>query len=500
MALATLCKGPQTDIKFMGFIVDHGVRRNSSDEAAKVAAELDRIGIEPLILKLDWKCHGNPKDLTNFEAVARRLRYQAIGKACYNEGIRSLLVGHHADDQAETVLSRIVSGYLGAGLAGILTEAAIPECAGLYGVDGSGSGSPSCSERHEEYTHESMLVESGGVKICRPLLPFKKEQLIQVCQQEDVKWFEDPTNADRKLTIRNTIRYLHGQGLLPTALHRNRLCSLALSIKSRRASIDTEVQRLFDAMDIELDLRLGMLTFTIDQNLSEVNDKFASHSIAALHAIKSALLRKLIQLVTNRSLALQDLESVIDVVFSKQRQYQAVQVGKVNIHPTETNRSAGNHQTFVLFRQKPSKSDVLDSLELTVSEDKHAIDSPPAWVLWDHRYWLHLQNSGRSTPPDQVRASVRFLTPSMLGELRKTLNKQQRLALEQQLDTAKHHGVVWTLPVVVAQRENEERVVSIPTLRWENPANQSNGNCSFYTNIRFKSVDLKNSGSHQIIS
>lgn len=501
MALASLCRNSDSELIFTGFIVDHGVRHDSSDEAARVAESLHTIGIVPMILRLDWNTSGNPAELTNFEAVARKLRYRALGKACYDAGIRSLLVGHHADDQAETVLGRIVSGYLGTGLAGIQAEVGIPECAGLYGVDGSGwGGSGMDSERSPR---ETMAIERGDVRICRPLLPFTKDQLVEVCRERNVQWFEDPTNADRKLTIRNTIRHLHGQAVLPVALQRSRLCSLAHTVNMRTASIDAEVQRLFETVKLDLDLRLGKVTFTIHRDTMESRSGFTSE--AAIYRIKSSLLRKLMQLITGRSIPLQNLEAAIDLVFSKSPRSEVVQVGKVNIQPATARdlEKGDGSNTFVLCRQKPNASDVRMATQLTVrGKDSDCTDPTMDWLLWDHRYWIRVRYDGQKKSKGLESMSVRFLTPDVLGDIRRTLSKQQRHVLDQCLAAAKEYDVLWTLPVVIAQVQGREHVVSLPSLRWDNPNPLHDEDLdNLCSEIRYMSVDLKSSNTrHSIIS
>src|ERR1700761_8273989 len=148
MALATLCRdvtrlksdatAPQWELQeisttpasFVAFIVNHSLREGSGDEAELVGRQLGSMGIEHQILNLDWKGHGEPSGLSNLESIARRLRYQALGRACRDRGINSLLLAHHRDDQAETVLARLISEYRGTGLKGMRSKAAIPECEG----------------------------------------------------------------------------------------------------------------------------------------------------------------------------------------------------------------------------------------------------------------------------------------------------------------------------------------------------------------------------------
>ncbi|KXJ86708.1 hypothetical protein Micbo1qcDRAFT_168193, partial [Microdochium bolleyi] len=66
------------------------------------------------------------------------MRYRHLGLECAFRGIGSLLVAHHADDQYETVLMRMLSGHPSRGLRGIRPTSEIPECEGLYGAFRSG--------------------------------------------------------------------------------------------------------------------------------------------------------------------------------------------------------------------------------------------------------------------------------------------------------------------------------------------------------------------------
>ncbi|TKA49321.1 hypothetical protein B0A55_12812, partial [Friedmanniomyces simplex] len=220
MALASLCSENAQVINrqtpLVGFIVDHKLREGSTQEARNVAEELRRLRIEPRVLTLDWKHHGNPSTVEHLEHLARKLRFQAIGRACSEYGIESLLVAHHADDQAETVLMRIVGKYFGSGLRGIGCSRPIPECQGIYGVDQSGSPRL-VKSREPETTNDAheMLIEDGGVSVLRPLLSFTKEELTEYCKAAKVRWFEDRTNADPKFALRNTIRHLQKNDRLP---------------------------------------------------------------------------------------------------------------------------------------------------------------------------------------------------------------------------------------------------------------------------------------------
>lgn len=122
------------------FVVDHKLRENSDDETLAVAAELAGLpNVIPHRLALDWGPVPDPPSLPNLETAARRLRYRELGAACASAGALNLFTGHHADDQHETVLMRLLAGHPSRGLAGIRASNDIPECHGIHGIHQSGN-------------------------------------------------------------------------------------------------------------------------------------------------------------------------------------------------------------------------------------------------------------------------------------------------------------------------------------------------------------------------
>ncbi|KMU78796.1 tRNA(Ile)-lysidine synthetase family protein [Coccidioides immitis RMSCC 3703] len=127
------------DLNVKAFIVDHKAREKSTDEALKVAGWIKSMGLKSQVLTLQWpEGTKDPARLPNFETLARRLRYQALGTACVTENIRALFLGHHRDDNVETALLRLAQGHGRFGLAGFDSVSPIPECHSLWGVSQSG--------------------------------------------------------------------------------------------------------------------------------------------------------------------------------------------------------------------------------------------------------------------------------------------------------------------------------------------------------------------------
>ena len=105
------------------------------------------------------------------EDAARRARYAALADAARAQGAATVWLGHHADDQVETLLLALSRG------------------AGLPGL----AGMPERFVRH-------------GMAFERPLLAVSGAQLRQGLTEAGIPWMEDPTNADTAYT-RNRIRH-----------------------------------------------------------------------------------------------------------------------------------------------------------------------------------------------------------------------------------------------------------------------------------------------------
>jgi tRNA(Ile)-lysidine synthase len=102
------------------------------------------------------------------QEAARNLRYRALEAIAYEIGAQRIATAHHLDDQAETVLLRVIRGSGVDGLAGI------PE-------------------------------SSGDGRVVRPLLRVGREEILSYAQQRGIRWREDSSNADSRYA-RNRLR------------------------------------------------------------------------------------------------------------------------------------------------------------------------------------------------------------------------------------------------------------------------------------------------------
>ncbi|PRW56165.1 tRNA(Ile)-lysidine synthase [Chlorella sorokiniana] len=159
----------------LALIVDHQLRPESSEEAAAVARRAEELGMQARVLRVDWPA-GQLPSLGEKMAAAREARYDLLLRACGEAERGALLLAHHADDQAETFLLRLMHA------SGVLGLACMP---------------PAADKR----------TEWGRVRLLRPLLDFRKSELEDYCRQRGLEYVVDPTNAELSFH-RNRIRHV----------------------------------------------------------------------------------------------------------------------------------------------------------------------------------------------------------------------------------------------------------------------------------------------------
>lgn len=114
LASALAFVGPRMLLRTGGLTVDHNLQEGSGDRARAVVAALSGLGLDPTqSLSVHVGTRGGP------EAAARAARYAALDLAADRMGADVILLGHTADDQAETVLLGLARGSGARSLAGM---------------------------------------------------------------------------------------------------------------------------------------------------------------------------------------------------------------------------------------------------------------------------------------------------------------------------------------------------------------------------------------------
>ncbi len=154
--------------------VEHGLRGEEGRSDARFCAERCRaLGIPLLVRSLDLDRAG-----PSLEARARSARYAALIEEARRFGHRTVLTGHHSDDALETLLWRWIRGSPLEGLRG-------PRPALEFAHDPPGE---------------------PPVRVVRPLLPLRREEVRRLLSDRGLSWREDRSNRDERFT-RNRLRH-----------------------------------------------------------------------------------------------------------------------------------------------------------------------------------------------------------------------------------------------------------------------------------------------------
>ena len=169
LALAALTKAYRfwRKTKFYYVLVDHNIRKNSSNEAKKVKNLLKKKYFNLRILL-------NKKKITkNIQAEARNIRYDLLNNFCKKNNIKIILTAHNLEDQVETFLIRLSRG------------------SGLKGLSAM----------------KALYKFNNQVSLFRPLLDTQKHFLIKISKEIFGKYFKDPSNKNEKY-LRTKVRSL----------------------------------------------------------------------------------------------------------------------------------------------------------------------------------------------------------------------------------------------------------------------------------------------------
>jgi tRNA(Ile)-lysidine synthase len=118
LAAATAFVAPRLGLRGGAVTVDHGLQPRSAERAAKVAALLGELGLDP-VRSTAVTVPPAGQGARGPEAAARVARYGALDAAAQEYGAAAVLLGHTLDDQAETVLLGLARGSGGRSLAGM---------------------------------------------------------------------------------------------------------------------------------------------------------------------------------------------------------------------------------------------------------------------------------------------------------------------------------------------------------------------------------------------
>jgi len=200
-----LTQGPQ----LLAVTIDHGLRPEAAREARDVKRLATTLDLPHRTLR--WR---GTKPKTGLPAAARAARYQLLAKAARTSGATHVLTAHTRDDQAETLLMRMLRGSGIAGLAAMARE-----------------------------------TERDGMRLARPLLDIPKSRLVATLRKAKIGFADDPTNRDVGFT-RPRLR-----ALMPALAEEGGDSRNLARLASRLARANAAIEVLADGAERYLSLR-----------------------------------------------------------------------------------------------------------------------------------------------------------------------------------------------------------------------------------------------------
>ena len=249
--------------KLLAVTVDHGLRKEAAAEARQVARLARTLGVAHRILR--WT---GSKPKSGLQEKARMTRYRLLSEAAAKAGAAHILTAHTLEDQAETVLMRLLRGSGPTGLCGMARQTRL-----------------------------------GELTLTRPLLGIPKARLLATLLKAKIPCIDDPSNRDprfARVRMRGLMRALVEEGLDAT-----RLAVLARRLRRVEAALEAAVEeaaklaqgnwatgsriemaaRHFAALPVEVALRLLGRAVTIAGNEGPVE-------LSKLEALHAAMMAK----------------------------------------------------------------------------------------------------------------------------------------------------------------------------------------------------------------
>ena len=179
--------------------VNHGLREEAARETALIRETAERLGIRFLSLEIPAEEARSAAGRGSLQEWARERRYALLTEAAIATGCNFIATGHTRDDQAETVLLRMLRG------------------AGVDGISGIPKRRPL----------------GGEIHVIRPVLGLGRESLRALLRESGIGFSDDPSNRDGRF-LRVQVR----EELLP------RMEAMAPGVAARLAALAADAGAL----------------------------------------------------------------------------------------------------------------------------------------------------------------------------------------------------------------------------------------------------------------
>ncbi|MBY0014187.1 tRNA lysidine(34) synthetase TilS [Paenibacillus typhae] len=298
-----------TPLKLVCAHVNHGFREESMEEAGFVRALAGELGIPFELAEFDIPSIAKSSGLGP-EGTAREKRYEFLIETARRYGARAVALAHHADDQAETVLMRLLRGSGPSGLAGMRWK------------------------RTEK-----------KVELIRPFLRINKTALIGLCQEQGYPYVLDASNLLTHYQ-RNAVRL----ELLPM-------------LEKYNPKVKQSLLQLSEITGAEDEFMEANALECFEELVLAEHGKYTLQR-AAFAAVPSALQRRLIKLILNYLSA--------DALSPDFLKIEAVRRGTLQEHPTVWTLDLGGglicvrQYDTIIFSSKPQQRQVSYTYRLSL--------------------------------------------------------------------------------------------------------------------------------------
>lgn len=197
--------------------INHGIRQEAFKDAAYVETLCEEKGIPFYLLKENIPALARQKG-KSVEEMGRIYRYRCFREIVKKTEAQKIVVAHHENDQAETVLFHMLRGT------------------GIKGLSGM----------------EPMSIGEEGIPIIRPFLCVNRREIEEYLEQKNICWCQDVTNQDNQYA-RNQLRNV----VLPAMEEINRqtvshICRLADDMKEYADFFEKQVESYIEKKMVRL--------------------------------------------------------------------------------------------------------------------------------------------------------------------------------------------------------------------------------------------------------
>ena len=252
----------ELNISLSAVYIDHGMRpEETGNEADFCRGFCKERGINFIEESVNVREHAEEGG-TNLQEAARELRYQKFEEISNRLGTEYIALGHNADDQAETVLMRLLKG------------------AGMKGLTG---------------------IPPVRDLIIRPLIEIERSMIEDYLKENSVAYTVDSSNLKEKY-FRNWLRL-----------------SLLSEIKKKDPAVIREISRTAEILRDEDEYLEIIVTKTLMRLFSRKDDGTIELFLTPLSSIEKPVLRRLLRRAVDaakglRGISFSNIEDIIDLI------------------------------------------------------------------------------------------------------------------------------------------------------------------------------------------